>query len=157
MAGLQVIRNALAAVIQAGVGTGVNVSPVHVSQVNTPQIVIDVQPQVEVWMTLEGAVDYELRVILLASAAEDLSGQAQLDTWLDSSAAGSVVAAINQNPRLIVQPPNGTGQPVCDYCVLTRIGVPGGAASRGGYSILDWAGVPYLGTNLMVEVAANLP
>lgn len=154
MAGLQAIRTALAAVIQAAV-PGVNVSAYHPQQVNAPQIVIDVQPQAEVWATLEGAVDFELRVVLMASVAEDVSGQSLLDSWLDSSAQGSVVAAITQNPRL--QVPAGSGPPACDYAVITRIGVPGGAASRGGYSVLDWAGVPYLGTNIMVEVAANLP
>lgn len=148
MATLEAIRTALANVISAAV-TNANVSPVYVQQVNPPQIVIDVQPQVEVWATLEGAVDYLLRVILIAGAGEDASAQALLDGWIDPNGPGSVVAAINQNPRL-----TQAGQPTVSYTAVTRIGVPGGAASRGGYGIVQWAGVDYFGTNILVEVLA---
>lgn len=144
MANLTTIRNALAAVISAAL-PNVNVSPFYVQQVNPPQIVIDTLPLVEEYATFDGSADFGLRLMLLASAGDDASGQGVLDGWLASDGAGSVLAAIQANPRL-----NNT----VDYCVIQRVGGGAGAA-RGGYGLIDWAGVLYVGTMVFLEIAAS--
>lgn len=148
MASLTAIRNALASVIEAAV-PNVNVSPFYVAQVNPPQIVIDTLPLVEEMATLDGSADFGLRLMLLASPADEPSGQALIDGWIASSGQGSVVAAIQANPGLVVNAVRNV-----DYCVIQRIGGAAGAA-RGGYGLIDWAGVQYVGTMIMLEIAAS--
>lgn len=148
MANLTAIRNALASVIQAAV-PGVNVSPFYVAQVNAPQIVIDTLPLVEEFATFEGSVNFGLRVMLLAGTGDEASAQTLIDGWIASDGAGSVVAAIQGNPGLVVNSVRN-----CDYCVIQRIGGAAGAA-RGGYGLIDWAGVLYVGTMIVLEIAAS--
>lgn len=149
MANLGTIRQALASVLTAAV-PNVNVSPYYVQQVNPPQFVIDTLPLVEEFVTLDGSVDFGLRIVLIASLGEDASGQSLLDGWTASDGAGSVVAAIEANPRLVVN-----SVPACDYCVVTRVGAPGAAGGRAGYGLIEWGGVPYLGTQVLLDIAAS--
>lgn len=146
MADLAAVRAALAATIQANVtinGQPLPCSPILQGQVNPPMALIAPQPgQSIVFDTMDGglgypgSVTYHLRVIMLVSNGEDFSAQALIDNLLSTSEAGSVIAAIQNNPRL--------GGAV-HYAVPT---------TAHGYGLREWAGQQYFGADLLVSVAA---
>ena len=145
MTGLANIRAQLQSVIQAAV-PALNVYQFYVENPTPPCAIIETAPGVvEAFATLDGGMDFQLRVVLLAGATYEQDAQALLDGWLDSTAAGSVVAAIQQNGRL-----NGAA----NYCVISRVGsAPAGGALH-GYQLVEWGGLQYLGTNIMLDVGA---
>jgi hypothetical protein len=138
VADLAAIRQALATAL--GGIAGLRVSPVFQAQVNPPQVIIMPQPRQALrFDALGGAVSYPLRIILLASYTEDASSQALMDSYLASSGASSIAAALAANPTL---------SGAVDYCNMDTVT---------GYGLMEWAGQQYLGSQILLTVAAKTP
>lgn len=137
MAGLDAIRQALAATLRQV--AGLNVSADYVSQVNPPQAVIFPQPGQDVqFATLDGAVNYNLTVVLLQPWNDEVAAQQAMDALLDdgpgASPAASVLKCLRVNPTL-----GG----VVAFAVPTSVHA---------YRIGDWAGENYHRCDLLVQV-----
>lgn len=144
MASIAALRQQIANVIAAAV-PALTVYPTYVENPTPPCALVETAPGVvEAFATFDGSMDFQMRVVLLLSAASVGDSQIALDGLVDSSAAGSVLAAISANGRM-----NGT----CQYCIPTRVGsAPAGGALH-GYQLVEWAGLQYLGTNIVLDVA----
>ena len=138
MADLTACCNGLAVVLQQV--PGLRVSSQFAWQVNPPAAVIVPQPQQSLrFDALGDSVSYLVRVVLLASATEDTSSVALMNSWLATSGQNSVPAVIKNNPRLAG---------IYDYAVLESIR---------GYGLMEWAGQSYLGAQLLVTIMAATP
>jgi hypothetical protein len=138
MASLASVRQALATAL--GVIPGLRVSPVYQSQINPPAAIIMPQPRQSLrFDALGGTVSYLLRIVLLGSAVEDTSSQALMDGYLATTGTSSIAAALAANPTL-----SGS----CDYCNMETVN---------GYGLMEWAGETYLGTQILLTVAATTP
>lgn len=145
MADLAAIRNALASTIQNNTTLPTTSQPLPATgiipgQVNPPMAVIGPQRgQSIVFDTIDGGVTYKLVVKLIVAYTEDASTQGLLDNLLSTSEAGSVISAIEKNPRL-------GGAADWAACISVH-----------GYGTLTWGDVTYFGADLMVDVAAHIP
>ena len=139
MAGIQEIRTALAAQIDAA-GTGLRVSTYAQGSISPPAAVIlpsqgtftDYDVSFE-----QGVATYEMRVVLLVSEGSDRAGTELLDSFLEPTGALSIRAIIAADPKL-----GG----VVHYAV---------AKSVQRYGMLEWAGLQYLAAEVLVEVGAD--
>jgi hypothetical protein len=138
MASLATVRQSLATAL--GVIPGLRVAADYQSQVNPPAAIIMPQPRQSLrYDALGGAASYLLRIILLGSSLEDTSSQALMDGYLATTGSSSIAAALAANPTL-----SGT----CDYCNMETVN---------GYGLMEWAGQTYLGTQILLTVAASTP
>lgn len=138
VADLQACRNALAAAL--GAIPNLRVFADYQSQINPPTAIIVPQPQQALrFDALGGSVSYLLRIILLGSYTEDVSSQALMDSWLATTGSSSIAAALAANPTL-----GG----VVDYCNMESVR---------GYGLMEWAGQQYLGSQILLTVAAQTP
>jgi hypothetical protein len=135
MADLGAIREALAT--QISTVPGLRVSATYVSVVNPPAAVIMPQPgQIIQFMTMDGLINYNLRIILLVTMASDTSSQEEMDDLMSTTGLGtSVLDAINADPSL-----GGSVAWALPSTMTT-------------YGLIEWAGVQYFGTNILVTVA----
>lgn len=142
MADLQAVREALAAVLRGvgPAGKGIRASADMLGTVNPPQAVVTPAPgsnwQQQTTDPVPSGV-YSLRVTVLAGIGDSKSGDQLLGVYLSSSGPGSLLAAISASPDL-----GGA----CDWAVVRSVS---------GYGWIDWAGVTYLGANIMVEVGVS--
>jgi hypothetical protein len=138
MASLTAVREALATAL-SGI-TGLRVSPIYLGTVNPPAAIIMPQPRQALrFDALGGSVSYLLRIILLGSYTEDSSSQALMDGYLASTGSTSIAAALAANPTL---------SGACDYCNMDTVN---------GYGLMEWSAQQYLGTQILVTVAASTP
>lgn len=138
MADLQACRQALASAL--GVIQGLRVSADFQAQINPPAAIIMPQPQQALrFDALGGSVSYLLRIVILGSYTEDASSQTLMDGYLASTGASSVAAVLAANPTL-----GG----VVDFCNMDSVR---------GYGLMEWAGQQYLGSQIMLTVAAKTP
>jgi hypothetical protein len=136
MADLSSIRAALAATLKQGIPS-LNTYRDFIAVPITPAAIIMPQPQGGLaFRTLDGAVDYALRIALLVTYGEDISSQTALDAYLSTGGPESVLDVIYRNPRL--------GGEV-DFCWIETFR---------GYGLTEWAAQQYLGTNLSVMIMA---
>jgi hypothetical protein len=134
MASVSALRVALANTIAAV--PGLRVSPTYISVVNPPQAVVMPSPgSIVEWVALGDVVNYNFRVPVLVTYAEDASSQAALDALLDESSSTSVLSVLRANPTL---------SGACSWAIPTSVST---------YGLMEWAGVQYFGTNFMVTVA----
>jgi hypothetical protein len=123
-----------------GTISGLRVSADYLPSVNPPAAIIMPQPRQALrFDALGGSVSYLLRVILLGSYTEDTSSQALMDGYLASTGPASIAAILAANPTL---------SGACDYCNMDTVN---------GYGLMDWAGQQYLGTQILLTVAASTP
>ncbi len=133
---------AICAGLAATIGTipGLRVSPVFTANVNPPQAVImPVTGQGLKFDTLDGAVSYAIRVVLLVEFGQDSSSTAALNGYISTTGANSLSQVIKNNPRLAG---------VYDYVTMDSIR---------GYGLMEWSGTQYLGTTAMLTVMAATP
>jgi hypothetical protein len=126
MASVSALRVALANTIAAV--PGLRVSPTYISVVPSPGSIVE-------WVALGDVVNYNFRVPVLVTYAEDASSQAALDALLDESSSTSVLSVLRANPTL---------SGACSWAIPTSVST---------YGLMEWAGVQYFGTNIMVTVA----
>jgi hypothetical protein len=100
-------------------------------------VVIPGRPAITYGETLDGETDLNLLAVILLSAANDTSGQENLDDYLDSHGPKSVNAAVNSDPTL-----RGT----CSYAVVVGVNQ---------YGIIDYAGQNYIGATFLVQAGAH--
>lgn len=84
--------------------------------------------------TTDGNVTYYVRVVLLVAESNNKAGTNLADKYIAPDGAYSVAAAIDADPTL---------GDVVEYALVT---------SAGDYSILEWAGIPYLAVHFEIEV-----
>jgi hypothetical protein len=137
MATLSQLRGGLA----ARLGTITSLKGVYKEspgQVETPGAVIRSGSPFIIYGTsvADGSHDYTFSVLLLVSIAQGAPSQEVLDPYLDPTGTDSVVAAIEADSDL-----GG----VCDSAAVTQVVNAG---------LVSWAGVDYLGAELLVSVLA---
>jgi hypothetical protein len=117
--------------------TNLRASAIYTSVVNPPMaIVLPSTGGMIQWVAMGNVVNYMFRVPLLVTYAEDSSSQAQMDAYLNAAGAvgDSALEAIHQDPSL-----GGT----------VAMAIPTSVSS---YGLIEWAGVQYFGTNILVTV-----
>lgn len=139
MADVSTIRAALAS--QITTVTGMRTLAEAKDQISPPvAVILPGQPFVQYGITMDGAFTVNLRVLVVISdAPPDEKVQRALDAYLGSGAgvtASSIANAIRQDPTL------GGAVHFCE--VLTV----------GGYNRLEYAGVPYFGARIEVQIGA---
>lgn len=139
MANVKLIRAGLATRI--GTATGLRSHATAPGQVNPPAVVIiPSRPAILYAQTM--AADFETTVNLIAvvllSAANDTSGQQNLDDYVSSSGTASVFAAVQADPSL-----GGT----CEFAGVTQVST---------YGIIEYAGQQYLGASFLVQCGAHV-
>lgn len=137
LANLDQLRADLAAYLTTALPT-LEVHSFARGSINPPAIVVTPSPGpfLDYRVTFDNALNYTMRLVLLASMADAETGTAQLDAMLDFTGPASIVAALEADPTL-----GGT----VDFAVPT-------IAQR--YGALAYGGVDYLGCELMIEIAA---
>ena len=133
------VRTALAAQITANV-TGLRATALMAGAPNPPTAVIIPARGtfLDYTVTLEtGVADYALEVVLLVSYADERAAQNQLDSYLATTGAASVPAAILKDPSL-----GG----VVDYVT---------PESAVDYGLIEWAGVQFLSARILVTVGTK--
>jgi hypothetical protein len=85
---------------------------------------------------MDGLINYNLRIILLVTMASDTSSQEEMDDLMSTTGLGTgVLDAINADPSL-----GGSVAWTIPSTMTT-------------YGLIEWAGVQYFGTNILVTVA----
>ena len=105
-------------------------------QVETPGAVIRMGSPAITYATSTISHDYTFSILLLHSLADAGTAQENLDGYLDTSGADSVLAAVEADPDL-----GGA----CDAAMVTSV------ANAGP---VTWHGVEYLGAEFLVTVLA---
>jgi hypothetical protein len=142
VADLAAVRAALAGVLR-GIGPpgkAIRASADMLGSVNPPQAVITPAPGASWQQQTTDPVPsgvYSLRVTVLAGIGDNKSADDLLGAYLSTSGRASLLAAISADPSL-----GGA----CDWAVVRSVS---------GYGWIDWAGVTYLGANIIVEVGVS--
>lgn len=132
--------NAIAAALANRVATtGVRAFPNAPGQVVPPAVVvIPDRPAILYGQTMDGEVNLNFLAIVLLSAANDTSGQVNLNNFVASSGAQSVNGAVQGDPSLA-----GT----VEYAVVLSVGT---------YGMIEYAGQQYIGASFLVQCGAHL-
>lgn len=122
--------------------TGLRALPEARDQISPPvAVILPGQPFVTYGITLDGAFTVNLRVLMvLSDAPPDEKVQRALDAYLGSGAGvtvSSIANAIRQDPRL-----GG----VVHFCEVMTVS---------GYNRIEYAGLPYFGARIEVQVGAQ--
>lgn len=137
MGDLNAIATALANRISTA--TGVKAIPYAPGQVVPPAVVvIPDRPAILYGQTMDGEVNLNLLAIVLVSAANDSSGQAELNNFVSSSGSKSVNAAVQGDPSLA-----GT----VEFSVVIQVST---------YGVIEYAGQQYMGASFLVQCGAHL-
>jgi hypothetical protein len=128
------VRAALAATLTAG--AGIRATANRFAQINPPMAVV--MPQTGTFIrystTMDAETDYMLRVIMLVSEGDSLSGQDLLDVYLSESGASSIYAAVQASPTL--------GGVVSYAAVIEAT----------AYGLMNFNGIDYLAAHLIVNI-----
>lgn len=136
MADINAIAQALATRIAT---TGVRAFPNAPGQIVPPAVVvIPDRPAILYGQTMDGEVNLNFLAIVLLSAANDTSGQTALNSFVASSGAQSVNAAVNGDPSLA-----GT----VEYAIVLQVGT---------YGMIEYAGQQYIGASFLIQCGAHL-
>lgn len=135
MTTITAVRTALAAQISAQVA-GLRAIATVPPQVSPPAAVVRPARDsvIEYKMTFDGAADMFFEVVLLVATGSDRTGQADLDAYLSPTSSSSVYLAVQADPTL--------GGVVASAEVVRAQ----------GYGYIEWGGVEFLGSTLLVEV-----
>lgn len=138
MADLTAICNGVANAISSI--PGLRVASGFVATVNPPQaIVLPMTGAAFRPDTLDGGTSWALRIVLLVPYAEDTSSVSTLNSFLASTGASSIYAAIKAAPRLAG---------VYDYVTYDSVR---------GYGMTEWSGQQYLGATIQCTAMAATP
>ena len=130
------VRTALAATLTSGIGLRATAN--RFAQINPPMAVI--MPVTGTFarysVDFGGDVEYMLRVIVLVSEGDSLSGQDLMDAYIATSGSSSIWAAVQAGPTLggVVQ--SSAVQEVTSY------------------GLMNFSGVDYLAAHFIVSVYA---
>lgn len=132
--------NAVAAALANRIATtGVRAFPYAPGQIVPPAaVVIPDRPAILYGQTMDGEVNLNFLAIVLLSAANDTSGQTALNSFVASSGAQSVNAAVNADPSLA-----GT----VEYAIVLQVGT---------YGMIEYSGQQYIGASFLVQCGAHL-
>ena len=116
--------------------SGLRATANRFQQINPPCAVV--MPQTGTFIsysrTFDGETDYNLRVILLVSEGDSLSGQDLLDPYLSVTGSQSIWATVQADPTL-----GG----VVSYAAVVE---------ATAYGLMNFNGVDYLGAHLILNV-----
>jgi hypothetical protein len=128
------VRQALAATLTSGIGLRATAN--RFAQINPPMAVV--MPQTGTFIrysaTMDSETDYSLRVIMLVSEGDSLSGQDLLDGYLSMSGPSSIYAAVQANSTL--------GGAVSYAAVVEAT----------AYGLMNFQGIDYLAAHLIVSI-----
>src|SRR5215813_13007905 len=128
------VRQALADTLTARIGLRATAN--RFAQINPPMAVI--MPQTGTFIrysqTFDSETDYNLRVIMLVSEGDSLSGQDLLDGYLSMSGSSSIYAAVQAAPTL--------GGVVSYAAVIEAT----------AYGLMNFQGIDYLAAHLIVNI-----
>jgi hypothetical protein len=128
------VRAALAAALTSKIGLRATAN--RFQQVNPPMAVV--MPQTGTFIrysaTMDAETDYSLRVIMLVSEGDSLSGQDLLDGYLSPSGTSSIYAAVQADPTL--------GGVVSYAAVIEAT----------AYGLMNFQGIDYLAAHLTVSI-----
>lgn len=128
-----------AAAAQIAARTGITAFGKAPGQVNPPMIiVIPGNPVITYGVTLDGEVNMNLRIVALASAANDDTGQLAVNAYIATSGQLSVPAAMGADPTL-----GGT----VEFAEVTTVTQ---------YGLIDYSGQQYFGATFNCQVGAHL-
>lgn len=137
MVAIPAVRAALAAQVTAQI-PGLRNAPTVPGQISPPMAVV--RPArgtvVDYQETFDGGMTIFMEIVILVAMGNDRTGQTNLDGYLQPTGATSVFAAVQKDPTL--------GGVVADAHVT----------HAQGYGLIDYAGVEYIGSTLIVEVMA---
>ena len=138
MADLNAIASALASRISTSTGI-LNATGYAPGAIVPPAVVvIPDRPAILYGQTLDGETNVNMLAIVLMSAANDTSGQKDLNDYVSSSGAKSVNAAVQGDPFLA-----GTVESAIVLQVST-------------YGIIEYAGQQYMGASFLIQCLAHL-
>lgn len=136
MGDLNAIASGLANRITAA--TGIKSTPYAPGQVVPPAlVVIPDRPAILYGQTMDGEVNVNLLAIVLLSAANDTSGQVDLNAYVSSSGSKSVNAAVQADPSL-----GGAAE----FAVVLQVST---------YGVIEYAGQQYMGASFLVQCGAH--
>lgn len=129
------VRNGLATYL-AGKITGLRASGNRPLQVNPPMaVVVPIQGSFARYsVTMDGEVDFTVRVILAVAAADSTAGEDVLDPYVATSGPQSVWAAVQADPTL--------GGVVSSASVTEAT----------GYGVMNMTGIDYLTCQFIVNI-----
>ena len=131
---LPAVRQALADTLTSRIGLRATAN--RFAQINPPMAVI--MPQTGTFIrysqTFDSETDYNLRVIMLVSEGDSLSGQDLLDGYLSMSGSSSIYAAVQAAPTL--------GGVVSYAAVIEAT----------AYGLMNFQGIDYLAAHLIVNI-----
>lgn len=131
------IRNALGAQIGAN-AQGLRDATTVPDEINPPVCVV--RPSrgkvIDYQETFDGGQHFYFEAVVLAAVGATRAAQTLLDGFLSPTGAASVLQAVQKDPTL-----GG----VVSWAAVTQ---------AQGYGLVQWAGVDYLGSTLIVEVMA---
>lgn len=130
------VRSALATYLTSSIG--LRATSNRFQQINPPMAVImPVAGTFARYSTdFAGDVDYTVRIIVLVSEGDSVSGQDLLDAYLATTGASSIWAAVKADPTL--------GGVVSSAAVQEAT----------GYGLMNFNGVDYLAAHLVTEIYA---
>jgi len=136
MADFDAMRNGLAALI--GAATGIRAHADASGAISPPcAVVLPGRPAITYGKTMDDEVDVNLLAIVLLSAANESSGQVNLDAYVSSSGAKSINAAVATDPSL-----GGT----CEYAVVVAVQQ---------YGLIEYAAQQYIGATFLIQAGAH--
>jgi hypothetical protein len=128
------VRAALATYLTSSIG--LRATPNRFQQINPPMAVV--MPQtgsfIRYSVSMDGETDYTLRVIMLVSEGDSLSGQDLLDVYLSPTGTQSIYAAIQKDPTL-------GGQ--VSFCAIIE---------ATAYGLMNFQGIDYLAAHLTIQI-----
>lgn len=128
-----------AAASQLAAQTGITAYGYAPGQPNPPMIiVIPGNPVITYGVTLDGEVNMNLRIVALASAANDDTGQLAVNGYIATSGTTSVPAAMLADPTL------GATVEFAEVTTVTQ------------YGLIDYSGQQYFGATFNCQVGAHL-
>lgn len=134
------VRQALADTLTASVtnpdGSALRATANRFQQINPPMaVVMPVTGSfIRYSVTTDTETDYTLRIILLVSEGDSVSGQDLIDGYLSASGSQSVYAAIQGNSTL--------GGAV-SFAAVTEVT---------GYGLMNFSGIDYLACHIIVNI-----
>jgi hypothetical protein len=119
--------------------TGVKALPYAPGAIVPPAVVvIPDRPAILYGQTMDGEVNLNFLAIVVLSAANDTTGQLNLNNFVASSGAQSVNAAIQGDPSLA-----GT----VEFAIVLQVGT---------YGLIEYAGQQYIGASFLIQCGAHL-
>lgn len=131
---LTALRQAVATQLQAQI-PGLRVVTSRLGDINPPCAVIAPQtgPVAEYQVSMDGQVDWHLRIVMVASVADSTSGQDILDPYLSVTGPQSIWAAIRADTSL-----GG----MVGFAIVT---------AADGYGVMNINGVDYLAVSFTLD------